>query len=395
MMRIVLTIAVLLVAPRAAAESTTTEQALVHAVDFLWSHQREDGSWRSEHYGVMKGGEALTPFVLYALLGTIDEMSSDEAGKVLRAARFIDEHLDDEGALGRSDPDVLEYPVYSTAYAIKCFQRIQRYQKMLGHGPWQENRETIRRMQHFLIAAQYQESNGFDEHDVAYGGWGFNAPVKSGVVGHMDLAHTRIALDALPLSLMSNTKSALSLSRALRFLEVMQKQPETLLLQPLPEGAVRHETLPFDGGFYFSPIAQSANKALYDYEAGCWRSYATATCDGILALLAAGVGEDDKRLVAAVQWLKEHDDVNYPQGVPTDHPEPWGDAIRYYHYCVRAEVYRKLAFPRADRERLAAALIARQRPDGSFANAESPLMKEDDPLVCTSLAVVALANCLP
>ena len=368
------------------ADTTTTEQALARAVAYLWSKQAEDGSWRSEQYGVMRSGESLTPFVLHALLQSIDPMSSYEAGNVLRAAAFITAHLDEEGALGRSDPDVLEYPVYSTAYSIECFRRIQSFHGLLGP----DGDRDIARMQAFLIAAQYQEANGFQEDDVAYGGWGFNAPVRPGVVGHMDLAHTRKALA----SLQDGSRGGLTQTRALHFLALLQKQPDTLSRQPLPEGVVRPDSLPIDGGFYFSPIALSANKALYDKDKGCWRSYATATCDGILALLAAGVREDDERLVAAIGWLTEHSDVDYPQGVPTDHPEPWGNAIRFYHYSVRAEVYRRLDFPQADRDRLAAALIARQRPDGSFVNSE-PLMKEDDPLVCTSLAVVALANCLP
>ncbi len=368
------------------AETTTTERALARAVAYLWSKQVEDGSWRSEQYGVMRSGESLTPFVLAALLQTIDPMSGDEAGKVLRAATFITAHLDEEGALGRSDPDILEYPVYSTAYSMECFRRIQSFHALLGP----DGNRDIARMRAFLIAAQYQESNGFTTTDVAYGGWGFNAPVKPGVVGHMDLAHTRKALAALRFY---STDGHIQ-SRALRFLALMQKMPETASRQPLPEGVVRREFLPFDGGFYFSPIALSANKALYDKTRGCWRSYATATCDGILALLAAGVSEDDERLLAAVAWLKEHSDVDYPQDVPKDHPEPWGDAIRFYHYSVRAEVYRRLGFPATDSDRLAEAVIARQRPDGSFVNSE-PLMKEDDPLVCTSLAVVALRNCLP
>lgn len=373
------------------AEQATTEQALARAVDFLWSKQAADGSWRSEKYGMMRGGESLTPFVLHALLQTIEPMSSDEAGKVLQAAKFIQDHLDQAGALGRGDPDVLEYPVYSTTYAIKCFHRIQGFHRLLGP----DGDRDIARMQAFLIAAQYQVANGFQEEDVAYGGWGFNTPVRPGVVGHMDLAHTRKALEALSMASPSaeNPLSAVR-SRALQFLAIMQKRPETASRQPLPEGAVRRETLSCDGGFYFSPIALSANKALYDQANGCWRSYATATCDGLLALLAAGVSEDDPRVRSAVAWIQEHGDVNYPQGVPTDHPEPWAEAVRFYHDSVRGEVYRRLGFPAAARDRLAQAIIAHQRPDGSFVNSE-PLMKEDDPLIATPLAVVALANCQP
>lgn len=373
------------------AEPATTEEALARAVEYLWSKQAEDGSWRSEQYGVMRGGESLTPFVLHALLQSIDEMSADEAGRVLRAAEFISSHIDDEGAIGRSDPDILEYPVYSTAFALESFCRIQNYRHLLGAA----GDEAMDHMAAFLRSAQYQEANGFSETDVAYGGWGFNAPVRSGVVGHMDLAHTRKALAALR-SLPDTPETQALLQRAQQCLLLMQKHPDATAPQPHPVEIVGPPPpSSFDGGFYFSPIALSANKALYDEQRYCWRSYATATCDGILALVAAGVDEDDERLATAVEWLKARSDVNYPQGVPTDHPEPWGDAVRFYHYSVRGEVYRKLSFPADDRERLAAAVVAHQRPDGSFVNTMSSLMKEDDPVLCTALAVLALANCLP
>ena len=377
------------------ATSGSIEQALDQAVEYLWSKQTEDGSWRSDHYGVMGSGESLSPFVLHALLQTIDSPSSDEAGKVLRASHFIEQHLDDQGAVGRSDPDVLEYPVYSTAFAIESFLRIQQYQKMLGPGGWQSNWHTIRQMQDFLVAAQYQEANGFSDRDVPYGGWGFNAPVRPGIVGHMDLAHTRKALVALQ-PLRSEPEFQEIFERAHSFLLLMQKHENAAASQPHPVEIVRPlSKSSFDGGFYFSPVALSANKAFYDEQNHCWRSYATATCDGILALLASGISNDDPRMVAAVDWLCRHSDVDYPQGVPADHPEPWGDAIRFYHYSVRAEVYQRLGFPVEEKARLAAAVMKHQRPDGSFVNTLSPLMKEDDPLVCTSLAVIALVNSLP
>ena len=43
----------------------------------------------------------------------------------------------------------------------------------------------------------------------------------------------------------------------------------------------------------------------------------------------------------------------------------------------------------------AATLVAEQRADGSFANARSPLMKEDEPLLSTALAVIGLAGLVP
>src|SRR6478672_238308 len=59
-------------------------------------------------------------------------------------------------------------------------------------------------------------------------------------------------------------------------------------------------TPPFDGGFYFSPIVLTANKGREERDKRgmyYYRSYATATCDGLLALLACGVPRSDERVM--------------------------------------------------------------------------------------------------
>jgi hypothetical protein len=122
------------------------------------------------------------------------------------------------------------------------------------------------------------------------------------------------------------------------------------------------------------------------------RSYASATCDGLLSLLAVGAGPDDERVHKAIEWLTLHPQVDYPQGVPTDHPEPWGEAVHYYHLAVRAEANRAVQMEGDWRQRISDHLATLQKEDGHFVNQVSPLMKEDDPLLATSLAVIALAH---
>ena len=101
---------------------------------------------------------------------------------------------------------------------------------------------------------------------------------------------------------------------------------------------------------------------------------------------------DDHRVADSAGWLEDHPRLDYPEGIPEEHPEPWGDAIRYYHLAVRAEAYSALDWPGSWREAVKNELAARQRRDGSFTNKESHLMKEDDPLLCTALAVMALVK---
>jgi squalene-hopene/tetraprenyl-beta-curcumene cyclase len=367
-----------------------SQAALARACEYLWSNQAADGGWHSEQYAVLRSGQALTPFVLHALLLTIDGMSSDDTGRVMRALDFIHKRVDPDGAIGRADPDILEYPVYSTAYAVMCLKRVQSYRHLRSD----ENAALIARMEAYLIKCQFDEGDGFAPKDAAFGGWGFDAARQPGQPGHMDLAHTRRSLAALHRQPIGGQRDAIR-ERALEFLKVVQKHPDAHQRQPLIEGfSPMTAPITYDGGFYFSPVVLAANKGREEFkDAKYFRSYATATCDGILALIAAGVSRDDQRVVRAVAWLRAHDDLTYPQGVPTDHPEPWGEAIRYYHFAVRAEAYDVLDWPGDWRARLGAVIGVHQLADGSFRNAASPLMKEDDPLLCTALAATALAHC--
>jgi squalene-hopene/tetraprenyl-beta-curcumene cyclase len=378
---------------RGQSVAASSDNSSHRAARYLFRQQGDDGGWHSPQYGVMRSGQALTPFVMWALMSTIDSLASDDAGRLMRAARFIMSRLTREGVLGRFDPELVEYPVYSTAYALLSFRRLQSYHRLLGR----DGDDAIARMQAYLLAAQYDEDTGFGPKDAAYGGWGLQEALVPGKSGHMDLAHTRRALEALQAGAGQRELQGAQ-RRARKFLALVQKRPEADARQPAADNAPRTSNQrppapPFDGGFYFSPVVTAANKGRLDeHPAPHWRSYATATCDGALALLAAGVPRDDPRVTAAARWLTEHADVDYPQGVPAEYPEPWGEAIRFYHYAVRAEAYRALKFPAAERAKLAAAVAARQRADGSFVN-DNPLMKEDDPVLCTALGTIALANC--
>jgi hypothetical protein len=362
--------------------------ALQRACSYLWSQQGQDGGWHSNQYALLRSGQALTPFILHTLLQVPESDCPRPENSVERALDFIRKHVDEEGALGHADPDIAEYPVYSTAYAVQCLVVAGK----------ESDAALSAKMTQYLSGAQLIRDNGFDPSMPAYGGWGFDAPQAPGEPGHMDLAHTRRALLAINAH---NAKwdpqaDRRNRSQVEKFLHVVQRHPDAVAAQPGRDGESKSAFVPFDGGFYFSPVVLAANKggvATDDNGVQYFRSYATATCEGLLALRAAGVAGPDDRYRKAVEWLRAHNDLDYPQGVPPDGPVPWGEAIRFYHYAVRAEVYDQVNWPGDWADKLTAAIVKHQQADGSFRNTTSPLMKEDDPLVATSLAVVALRHC--
>src|SRR4051794_21115208 len=77
---------------------------------FLWSQQGEDGGWHSHTYGLLKSGQSLTPFVLNQLL----QSCQAPPAAVDRALAFIKRNTNREGALGKADPLLYDYPNYAT-----------------------------------------------------------------------------------------------------------------------------------------------------------------------------------------------------------------------------------------------------------------------------------------
>jgi hypothetical protein len=317
------------------------------AAAWLWAQQRDDGSFRSEHYAVLRSGQALTPFVLHALLAHGEAPSE----RLARGLAFVRASIGRDGAIGYADADLLEYPVYATSLAILVLTRV-------GDAG---DRERIAAMASWLVRQQCGEARGFLPDAPAYGAFGFGARgLPPGEPGHVDLTHTRLALQALA---------------AAGRLDAAVRERAFVLLRTLQHG---------DGGFAFSPVVEPANKAGRDAD-GRLRSYATATADGVLALQALGVAATDARLVAARAWLQKHASAERIGGIDDRPAEPWHDALRFYHAMVLAS-----AHPSARRD-LAAMLGARQRADGSFASDMVTAMKEDDPLLATALALHALS----
>ena len=329
---------------------------------YLWSQQQEDGGWHSTKHGILKGGQAYTPFVLMYLMEVPDSIFQKDHQKIASALDFIRNHCNTDGVLGLSDPDILEYPNYATSFALRV---------LLRHGKDQDS-ALVQRMQKYLLKQQFDEDRDIHTDHAAYGSWGFGElNLSGGFVGHADLSHTRRILQALK---ESGLESDSVYHKAKVFLELIQGER--------------------DGGFYYSPVVTGANKGglteestteNYDYQ-----SYATATADGLLAAIAAGYTQNDELLKKAIHWLKLYNRLDQPPGIPENNPGQWHRVMILYHLAVRAEAYKQINFPGEWAREMLDVLKEKQQPDGSFANPEGARNKENDPILGSTLALKTL-----
>ncbi len=68
-----------------ASQGDATRKSLAAATEYLWRQQGDDGGWHSPQYGVLRSGQALTPFVLDAPLRVPEATASRTKGGVDRA----------------------------------------------------------------------------------------------------------------------------------------------------------------------------------------------------------------------------------------------------------------------------------------------------------------------
>ena len=319
---------------------------LAKAAQYLWAQQSADGGFHSTTYGLLRSGQSLTPFILVALLSIPDSVPPPR-GAVERALTFIKAKTNADGALGLMDESAADYPNYATALAVCALvkTRSSGYERV------------IEPMVAQLRAQQFSESSGWALQDASYGGWGMGGPIHHPPeAGHVDLSMTRCVLEALRLSGVPATDTAMT--RALTYLERSQNP---------------------DGGFYFSPVNPEINKAGKSGD-GHFMSYGTATADGVLALRAVGIPDADPRIAKAIKWLEDHHQPDRAPGFDKQTEQFWGPGLRFYYAHAIARVLPRLPIE-----------LPPQAGDGSFRNSNN-LVKEDDPLIATAFALYVMAR---
>ena len=382
------------------------DAAMLAARKFLAEQQAVDGAWRSDVYSPFRGGDALTPLVLTSLLASDKPLPLDGTvggnTAVDRATAYLLDFVQPNGRLAPPTGG-FAYSIYTAADSVIALSELARRKSTN-----ESLNDTLSKARNawlaYLLERQLTEPLGWTPSDAQYGGWGYagmlphkpNQGETLASLAEPNLSATVYALTAVRAAGLQAdhpaVKNGLAFARRLQdFLEIKD--------DTAPEPTVDDR-----GGFHFILNDAVRNKAgvapSMDDRTVRFRSYGSATADGLRALLLAGEPSDSPRSRAAWIWLEHHFSATSHPGDYAKDREAARDSF-YFYYCRSLTAALNLAgpvslpheaHPRDWAESIAEALIVRQRSDGSWSNLAVD-GREDDPIVATSFALEALANC--
>lgn len=317
------------------------------AIDYVFSKQKPDGSFRSELNVSMSGGQVLTPFVLYAISFCDPSYTKKHSTSIEKAMQFLKSQIDSDGGIGFRT-EAPEYPTYAMTLAILALRKLD---------PKFNTEKIVAK----LKSVQLVETLGWDEKDPEYGSFDYGGPLaKKPFYNRPDISKTAFAIEAI------NNPNDESVKKALKFVNKVRNKDK-------------------DSGFFFT----TSERESFMNKAGIGVSYGTATCDGLRALVCAGI--NDNSVTAALNWLKSNLSVEIPGGFKTADQKTFALGMIFYWTFSISWIHSKFKLDAEFIKKLKNKLISMQKPDGSFQN-EFGIMKEDDVLIATPLSIIALAN---
>ncbi|MFO0820833.1 MAG: prenyltransferase/squalene oxidase repeat-containing protein [Pirellulales bacterium] len=335
------------------------ERMVSKAIEYLRvKGQATDGSFSSQ------AGPGVTALVVTALLR---HGRSPDDPFIAKSLKYIEQFIDSDGGLNKPGG---KYRNYETCLAILAFKEANkggRYDALL------------KKADGYVKSEQWDEGEGKDKSDPTYGGSGYGSKSRP------DLSNTSFLVEALKAT--GNKEDSEAIQRALVFISRCQNLES------------EHNTTPFaaknpDGGFYYTPAAGGESMA-GKTDAGGLRSYGSMTYAGLKSMIYAGVGPEDPRVKAAVQWIQKNYDVRSNPGM--------GDVGLFYYYHTFSKALDAIGqtkFKDAQgvehdwKAELRAELAKLQREDGAWVNKASRWMEGDANLV-TAYALLALAYAKP
>ncbi|WP_417385282.1 prenyltransferase/squalene oxidase repeat-containing protein [Gimesia sp.] len=344
--------------PLSAARQQELKKIQTQGINFLKNSQLEDGLWTTE---TVPGISAL---VTTALLESGVPASDPVVAKALKR---LEGYIQKDGGVYYEKSNHRNYETCISIMAFHAANKDGRYDS------------TIKNAEKFLRGLQWDEGEGIESSDTAYGGAGYGGHSRP------DLSNTQYLIEALRKAGAKSDDPAIQ--KALVFVSRTQNLES------------EYNTTPFaskidDGGFYYTPAAGGTSQAGKTPDGGL-RSYGSMTYAGLKSMIYAGVNEDDKRVKAANEWIRRHYTLKENPGM-----ELMG-LFYYFHTFAKAlDAMNVDQFKDAEgtqhnwRAELIEQLASLQQENGSWSNKQKRWY-ESDPNLATAYALLALSYCQP
>jgi squalene-hopene/tetraprenyl-beta-curcumene cyclase len=361
------------------------KKAIDRGLAYLRSSQRASGAWmEKEKVQPTDQPRAASAAIAVTAMGAkafLQSKPEDEAAR--RALAFVTERVRVGGYDAIAETGVGTYVASAVLSALAASD---------DRGYTDEIRTVLA----WLKTTQWDQSEGLRPTQDWFGGAGYGRNKRP------DLSNTQLMLDALHDAGVSPDDP--TVQKALAFVSRTQNLPATN-----DAAWARAEGAPADGGFIYTPANGGESFASEVAGEGRFgeklpegrrslRSYGSMTYAGFKSLLYAGLSRDDVRVRAAYDWIRRNYTFDENPGMGQQ------GLYYYYHAMARAllaaqqPVITSLAADGATKDRnwrddLVAAIVQRQREDGSWVNS-AERWEEGQPDLVTIYSVLALQEAL-
>ena len=339
-----------------AADDAGIAQMKQRAFQFLQVTQNEDGSWtRSDAIGI----PALVTSALLESGKTPDDPMVAKSLAYLVASQQANGGIFAAGS---------RHENYETCIALMALADANQ------DGRYSQN---IKKAETFLRGLQWDEGEGIESSDGAYGGGGYDSKQRP------DMSNTQFLIEALKKAGVASDDPAMQ--KALVFVSRAQNLESVYNTMPYA-GKVN------DGGFIYTPAKGGESKAGNNDDGGM-RSYGSITYAGLKSLIFAGLTQDDPRVKAATGWIRN----NYTL---SENPGMGQQGLFYYFHTFSRTMSLisedEFVDAKGNKHLWKSELIGRlkelQQPNGSWTN-PADRWYEGDPNLVTAYCLLALSYC--
>jgi squalene-hopene/tetraprenyl-beta-curcumene cyclase len=323
-------------------------------IDYLKTSQGQNGS-----YSPKIAGPGITALVVAALIRNGADVQDPTVAKGLK---FLESQVQKDGGVYNKF-----LANYTTSVAIMAFKEANK------GGQYDT---IIKQAADFIRKIQHED----DPKNPAFGGFSYDGKKRP------DMSNSAFSVEALLAA--GVPKDDPAIKKALTFLGRCQNLPGEFNDQPF----ARKTTEDDRGGFTYVPFTEDENKNLT--KEGGLRSLGAMTYGGLKSFLYAGVGKEDPRVKAAVDWVRRHYTLDENIGMGK------AGLFYYYHTFGKAmDAWGEDPFvdaagkKHAWKQELFEAIKSRQSADGSWRNPGERTFAEDNQDLATAFALLSLSYC--